>query len=199
MEDSIKLSEEVLEMQDLGLFDFVREENSKLLAEILEECFIREEIEELLESNENILKFFKKLFKSQTSSTDEILTIELDKLEINYDKIAIDLSTSLADIKSDSIPKNLIVTSVNTEVFTESQRRQEFENLFLNYDNECKFCYFRVFKRCSLTFKKPINAVKSRIHLDGIIFMGEPLKMFLSNVSFFNLKILVVSKFQRLS
>ncbi len=179
----------VSEIQNRDAFACEKEEETKLLAEILEECLPHEEIDEILESKEKTIMFFKQLLKSQVSSDEN--SIKNDKLEINYDKKTIDLSNGFTDIKYGIIPNNIIVTSINNEVFTKSERRQEFENLFLNIDNECRFCYLRILKRCSLTFKKSIYAIKSRIQLDGISFMGEPLRMFLANVSFiifFNLK-----------
>ena len=106
---------------------------------------------------------------------------------MNNEKAPIDLSCTansliLLDVWQ-SLPKNIIVTCINNDVFVSDVIRKKFEELFLAVDGECKFGYLRIFRRCSLEFSSPVRAILARVELEGRCFMGENLQMFVTNVS----------------
>lgn len=155
---------------------------TNLLTEIFQECFIHEleNNDEILIDKQNVILFLRNLLENNIDFYPG-----KRQLEINDEKVSIDLkSTSLDNsdqLVNDSLPRNIIVTSLHNDLFTTSEIRKEFERLFLSIDDECSFCYISIFKRCSLTFSSPIYAILARIKLNGTPFMGEDLKMFLKN------------------
>lgn len=79
------------------------------------------------------------------------------------------------------LPKNLIVTSIPSEVFEKNNEyKAKFEQLFLDIDAQCKFCYFRIFKRCCIQYENGISAVLARFQLDDQIFLNDRLRIFLT-------------------
>lgn len=145
-----------------------------------------DELQQLIDK-ENIIKFLKELLKdSQSHKQNRIQQKSTNELfEINQQKSSLNLDESLdTDPKPDllnGLPTNLIVTSVTDEVFCNNEARTKFEKLFLDLDDKCKFCHFRIFKRCTVQFSDPIAAILARIQYNNQIFLGENLKMFLSN------------------
>ena len=80
------------------------------------------------------------------------------------------------------LPDTLIVTTMPNEVFTEAECKSKFESLFLDIDDKCKFCFIRIFNRCSISFSSSIAAILARIQLDEQLFLGQRLKIFLTKV-----------------
>ena len=80
------------------------------------------------------------------------------------------------------LPDTLIVTTIPNEIFTEAECKSRFESLFLDIDDKCKFCFIRIFNRCSISFSSSIAAILARIQLDEQLFLGQRLKIFLTKV-----------------
>ena len=62
--------------------------------------------------------------------------------------------------------------------------KSDFERLFLNFDSNCKFIYFRIFKRCLIQFDDAISAILARFELDDYSFLNDKLRIFLTKVYF---------------
>ena len=86
------------------------------------------------------------------------------------------------DESNDILPRNLIVTSIPLQVFTDFELKLKFENFFTSIDARCNFCYFRLFKRCCIQYEDSISAVLARFELDNLVFLNERLKIFLTKV-----------------
>jgi hypothetical protein len=117
------------------------------------------------------------------NQTKDILLSELTSHDINNNNNNNDKVKK--DFDEQNFPSNLIVTSVPVEVFSNLQLKSKFEELFLDIDENCKFCFFRIFRRCSIQFSSWIAAILARIQLDNYVFMGENLKIFLNKVNKF--------------
>ena len=90
--------------------------------------------------------------------------------------------SSANEDNDDILPRNLIVTSIPSQVFTEFDVKLKFESIFLKIDEKCSFCYFRLFKRCCIQYENPISAVLARFELENLVFQNENLKIFLTKV-----------------
>jgi len=159
--------------------------------------FADEIVQELSEfvNKENIIRLLNNLLETSRISKRNDSNNQ-QNFEINHTKSALSL-THLTRSSDDNLfsssfetsfgagqlPTNIIVTSVANAVFTSNEARTKFEQLFLGIDSECKFCHLRIFNRCTIQFSNPIAAILARIQLNEQMFMGESLKMFLSNVN----------------
>ena len=123
----------------------------------------------------NEIKSF--ILKNKLASQKSDQTIE-DDLEncLNLDDTDDPLN------EDDILPRNLIVTSIPLDVFTEFEVKLRFEKIFTSVDPKCTFCYIRLFRRCCIQYEDSISAVLARFELDEQPFMGERLKIFLTKV-----------------
>lgn len=80
----------------------------------------------------------------------------------------------------DDLPKNLIVTSLPSELFANVDIKSKFEHMFTEIDASCKFFYFRIFKRCLIQYENPISAILARFELDDKLFLNDSLRIFLT-------------------
>ena len=86
------------------------------------------------------------------------------------------------DEDNDILPRNLIVTSLPIQVFSDFETKLKFERIFTDIDAKCNFCYFRLFKRCCIQYEDSISAVLARFELENLSFLNENLKIFLTKV-----------------
>lgn len=160
--------------------------------------FTDEIVQELSQLNkENVIRLLSNLLESskakKTDASEELNTSK--DFEINNQKTSLSLTDALRVSQDDTgsvmgsldssafdgLPTNLIITSVAEEVFSSNEARAEFEQLFLEIDSDCKFCHLRIFNRCTIQFSNPIAAILARVQFNEQMFLGESLKMFLSN------------------
>lgn len=155
--------------------------------------FADEIVQELSQfvNKDNVIRLLNKLLESstdkKTDETEELCTSQ--DFEINNQKASLSLTDALRVSEEDrskgvydGLPTTLIVTSVASEVFSSNEARAKFEQLFLEIDPDCKFCFLRIFNRCTIQFSNSIAAILARIQFNEQVFLGESLKMFLSNV-----------------
>lgn len=142
-------------------------------------------LEERSINKESVIKLLRNLLDETCLKTPVIQVPDEDtEIELNHDKQPLNLLDNHVNTEvsqTDGLPRHLIVTSINNEVFTNNQARKNFETLFRDIDSECKFCHIRIFKRSSIEFSNPIAAILARVQLDGQVFMEETLKAFLTN------------------
>lgn len=162
-------------------FDFVTQLTRSLLANEDNVEDIAMDMQHLF-NKENVINLLRNLLNKNMSPKTE--SNERNEFEINESKASLCMNESSNNSDTsfvEGLPTNLIVTSVTSEVFSNNEVRSQFENLFLEIDETCKFCHLRIFKRCTIQFSNPIAAILARIQLNNKTFCGESLKMFLSN------------------
>ncbi|KAI1286824.1 Calcipressin-2 [Halotydeus destructor] len=64
----------------------------------------------------------------------------------------------------DDMPTSLIVTGLDTRIFSEGHLRNEFERIFKSFDECATFLYLKSFRRARVDFKDPASATMARIH-----------------------------------
>ncbi|XP_065577494.1 calcipressin-1-like [Artemia franciscana] len=82
------------------------------------------------------------------------------------------------DEGAEDSPSSLIVTSVPLVVFTENQVKEEFEQLFKQFDSSITVQYLKSFKRARVNFSSPSSAAKARIHIHGTPFEDSHIKCY---------------------
>ncbi|XP_035230303.1 calcipressin-2-like [Stegodyphus dumicola] len=95
------------------------------------------------------MKFFKTNFGAASDNM-------LDNLEDD-----VDISEELAD--TSDLPTSLIITNVDSEIFTDEYRKIHLEEIFQQFDEEASFQYFKSFRRVRVNFTNPTAAAKARI------------------------------------
>jgi len=139
--------------------------------------------DEGLFNKENVIKFLQNLLeaervKNESASTQSEVNFSF---EIENSKVSLNLDNDQAEQNlTDGLPRDLIVTMSDPSVFSNNISRANFEKLFLDIDDKCKFCHIRIFKRTSIQFSNPIAAILARVRLENYEFMGENLKMYLT-------------------
>jgi hypothetical protein len=83
---------------------------------------------------------------------------------------------------NDDLPTNIIVSSLCCDIFTNSEIKKKFEDLFKAIDSNCTFCYFRIFNRCTVQFTDPLSAIVAKVQIDNYYFIEDtaPLRVYLS-------------------
>lgn len=167
----------------------------------LKENFLQKEFDEAIELDEessskstiemdqfklnqdlvNLLKMYRESDEMDCDS-ESLDSFAREKLRLEIvDKIkALNQNSSELSEDDEELPKNLIVTSIPSEVFSNLEVKAEFERLFASVDSRCKFCYFRIFKRCLVQFDSEISAVLVRYELNGFRFLDERIRVFLT-------------------
>ncbi|XP_071112744.1 calcipressin-3-like isoform X1 [Haliotis cracherodii] len=83
----------------------------------------------------------------------------------------------MADDVSD-LPDALIATNVEERVFDDPLEKEQFENLFCEFDPSVTFQYLKSFRRVRINFISPELAAKARIHLHQAEFLGTIIKCY---------------------
>lgn len=69
------------------------------------------------------------------------------------------------DDEFEGIPSSLIVTNINDTIFSNTDKKREFEELFRLYDPEVTFQWLKSFRRLRVNFLTPLAAATARIEL----------------------------------
>ena len=126
------------------------------------------------------------------SLNDEVIRnqINLNLNNNNYNEQSIsrlineeDEENEEEEIEEDKLT-DLIVTSLPIDLFTNEHLKKDFETLFKKYDEneEVSFVYFRILKRCTVKYLNESSALNARYELDNQLFLGEPIRLFFSQV-----------------
>jgi hypothetical protein len=154
-----------------------------------ENYLVKENLVNLLKAYKNLVNHDQQPSESSLSSyTMEKVRQENEKMILHKIKCILlnksdqDFNDDLSNLdnQDDHLPRNLIVTSIPTEIFSNLDIKSKFEHMFLNIDELCKFCYFRVFKRCCIQYENPISAILARFELDDQPFLDDKLRIFLT-------------------
>jgi hypothetical protein len=154
-----------------------------------ENYLVKENLVNLLKAYKNLVNNDQQPSESSLSSyTMEKVRQENEKMILHKIKCILlnksdqDFNDDLSNLdnQDDHLPRNLIVTSIPTEIFSNLDIKSKFEHMFLNIDEKCKFCYFRAFKRCCIQYECPISAILARFELDDQPFLDDKLRIFLT-------------------
>ncbi len=86
------------------------------------------------------------------------------------------------DEDDDDMLNELIVTDLQIDLFTNQDKKNEFEKLFIVYEKNLKFIYFRILKRCKIIFEDELNAIHAQLHLDNRLFDDQHIRIFFAQV-----------------
>ncbi|XP_066245636.1 protein sarah [Euwallacea similis] len=77
------------------------------------------------------------------------------------------------DDELDGLPSSLIVTNIHDSVFSSSEKKRDFEDLFKLYDPEVTFQWLKSFRRLRVNFTTPLAAATARIQLHQYKFQDS--------------------------
>ncbi|KAJ8253212.1 hypothetical protein GJAV_G00210340 [Gymnothorax javanicus] len=81
-------------------------------------------------------------------------------------------------LKTENCSQNcLIATLADLEVFNSSESQASFEALFLSFDAEASFQYFRSFRRVRVSFSSTLIAAEARASLHKSLFRGKEMRV----------------------
>ncbi|GFV80734.1 protein sarah [Trichonephila clavipes] len=73
----------------------------------------------------------------------------------------VDISEELAD--TSDLPTSLIITNLESNMFSEDSQKNQLEEIFRQFDAEATFQYFKSFRRVRVNFTNPTAAANARI------------------------------------
>lgn len=71
----------------------------------------------------------------------------------------------------DDLPKSIIVTNIQSEIFNDEQLKTDMENLFRAFSDEVTFQWLRSFRRLRVNYERPAAAAQARIQLHQFPFL----------------------------
>lgn len=77
----------------------------------------------------------------------------------------VDSPDRASDDEFEDLPTSLIVTNIHDSVFISSEKKEELEDLFREFDPKVTFQWLRSFKRLRVNFQTPLAAASARIQL----------------------------------
>jgi hypothetical protein len=141
-------------------------------------------------NKEKLIQYLKSYLENESNQAQSMTSMEEgdeDNNEIKLNELkSVLLSENDSEIswkpikEDDHLPRNLLVTSLCDQVFTNDEIKSQFEQMFV--DLKCKFCYLPSFRRCYIQFDSPVAAILARVQLYDQKFLNEPLKVFLNKV-----------------
>ncbi|KAL5010165.1 hypothetical protein ScPMuIL_012470 [Solemya velum] len=78
----------------------------------------------------------------------------------------------------EDLPDALIVTNIGENVFENDRLKEEFEAVFLEFDDSASFQYFKSFRRVRVNYSCPALAARARIHLNETEICGQCVKCY---------------------
>ncbi|RNA29015.1 calcipressin-1 isoform X1, partial [Brachionus plicatilis] len=118
--------------------------------------------------------------QEQIIKQDHQIDIQIDQINSELKEIIFTNLRISESIEEHELPRNIIVAQLPKELFANLDIKSKFERLFIDLEPECKFFYFRIFKRCLIQFEDPLNAILARFELDDFIFLSDRLRIFLT-------------------
>ncbi|XDV14440.1 hypothetical protein PO909_014693 [Leuciscus waleckii] len=78
----------------------------------------------------------------------------------------------------------LVATSVDHEIFSRPQVREQFEALFRAFDPDTSFQFFRSFRRVRINFTNALAAAEARVKLHKSDFNGKEMRLYFAQFFF---------------
>ncbi|XP_028037283.1 protein sarah [Bombyx mandarina] len=92
----------------------------------------------------------------------------------------------------DDLPKSVIVTNINSIVFSDENLKKEMEDLFRTFSENVTFQWLRSFKRLRVNYDSPLAAANARIQLHQYQFYDSCINCYFAQpvtpISFKNLR-----------
>jgi len=137
------------------------------------------------ELNEDSLRFFANQDQENGGVGGRRRALEDNRKSLfnndDNDEIMPDRWGSLDDLSA-GLPASLIITNLPTSLFVVDEIRAEFESIFLAYDPEAQFQYFRSFKRCRVNFETSLKATLARLNCNELDFHGSLIRCFFAQI-----------------
>lgn len=73
----------------------------------------------------------------------------------------------------DDLPKSVIVTNIQSNVFTDDKLKKELEDLFRTFSDNITFQWLRSFKRLRVNYDSPLIAASARVRLHQYQFYNS--------------------------
>ncbi|XP_074653741.1 calcipressin-3-like isoform X2 [Tubulanus polymorphus] len=84
---------------------------------------------------------------------------------------------------AEDLPSILIVTNVPDAVFEYEEAKEEFEKLFIVYDDSASIQYLKSFRRARVQCSSSIHAVRARIELHERDFKDKKIKIYFAQTT----------------
>lgn len=168
--------------------DYLMKENLinvlKTYKNILENLKLKKQRQTQFENEDNFQNLHDFIHNSnnqdQMVQQDYEIDLQIEAINTELKEIIFTNLRISESIEEHELPKNVIVAQLPNELFANLDVKSEFERLFLNLDSNCKFLYFRIFKRCLIQFDDAISAILARFELDDYLFLNDKLRLFLT-------------------
>ncbi|CAF0951356.1 unnamed protein product [Didymodactylos carnosus] len=99
--------------------------------------------------------------------------------ESDEDEAGLPDSTQIDDdIDISLLPRDLIITPIPHELFTNDHLKTEFEAIFRQFDPNITVLYLKFFQRVRITFTNSLNALRARINIHEYDFHGFKFKTY---------------------
>lgn len=90
-----------------------------------------------------------------------------------------DLGETLDDLINDeSLPKSLIITNLNPEVFKDDSLKEQIEDLLSTFGKPVSFQYLKSFRRMRVNYESSAGASKARINLHQSVFASARINVY---------------------
>lgn len=111
--------------------------------------------------------------------------IDSDNMEDSLESNPLEESDDFFEDVDDTsdLPMSLIVTNVDISVYTDSEQRTQFEDLFRRFDSAASFHYLKSFRRVRVIFESPDAAAQARIQCHQMKFGESVLNCYFAQAS----------------
>lgn len=90
-----------------------------------------------------------------------------------------ELGESLDDLINDeTLPKSLIITNLNSDVFKDESLKEQIENLLSTFGKPLSFQYLKSFRRMRVNYESSAAASKARINLHQSVFASTRINVY---------------------
>lgn len=90
-----------------------------------------------------------------------------------------DLGDSLDDLINDeTLPKSLIITNLNPDVFQDDTLKEQIQNLLSTFGKPVSFQYLKSFRRMRVNYESSAAASKARINLHQSVFASTRINVY---------------------
>ncbi|XP_077461161.1 calcipressin-1-like isoform X1 [Stigmatopora argus] len=83
-----------------------------------------------------------------------------------------------ADVQFNAFPNVVVAYKVTEDLFNDDTLKASFEALFLSFDPEAQFQYFKSFRRVRINFSDALAAAEARLRLHKSDFHGKEMRLY---------------------
>ena len=116
---------------------------------------------------------------------EDMLVMSANSLNLNSNQQSSSSPNNLnVSGEEDELPKSVIVTNVDMNVFDDTQTKSNFEIMFREYDQSASFHYLRSFRRIRVDFESNLSATMAKQKLDNTLMGNNAIHCYLIQVRF---------------